>query len=359
MSVKYNYTSLKIAVIGCGNWGKNLCRVLHELGVLSVICDAAPTQAMQASERFKVPATTLENLLQDKSINGVFIATPSPTHFEIAMACLKANKHTFIEKPLTLNYEQATILTQTAALNGLKLMVGHLLQYHSAFNHIKKLKKEGVLGDLKYIYANRVNFGKFASEKSVLWDYAPHDISMILSLTQALPLRVMALSANHFQHTIADSTHIHLDFQQNIKAHVFVSWHYPFKEQKMIVVGSKAIAVFEDSQPWEQKLRLSYYPEEWSDGLPHPFKTNFEYIPIANEEPLRNECSHFLQCILHNNQPNTNGQEALQVLKVLEATALSIAKGTPVPLLDFENKPKFSQLTNLEKVDDLVGLETF
>ncbi len=332
MSVIRTYSGLRVAVIGCGNWGKNLIRVLHSLGVLVGICDAQAAKAAQFSEQFQVPALTLAQILEDTEIDAVVIATPSRTHFEIGVACLKANKHIYIEKPFAEHLSQAVSLHQLAKSHQRILMVGHLLQYHRAFNHIKQLKREGFLGELQYIHSNRFNFGKFPNENSVLMDFVPHDVSMILSLVETLPKSVMAMNANHFKHTQSDTVSIQLHFPANVKAHIFASWLYPYKEQKMIVVGSKAIIIFEDSQPWESKLRLCRYPELWQDGLPQPFAQHLENIPIDPAEPLLEECSHFLDCIQKNNTPITGAQEALNVMTVLDAATHSMKTEMPVSL---------------------------
>lgn len=327
-----NNNNPKIAVIGCGNWGKNLMRVLHQLGALCTVCDVDSTKAAEFSEKYQVPFLSFEKILSLTEVDGLVIATPSITHFELGMAALKANKHVFIEKPLTLQVENAQLLHQLAKQQQRVLMVGHLLQYHSVFNTVKKLKQEGILGQLQTIYCNRLNFGKFGSEESVLWDYAPHDVSMTLALVDDLPTQILATSTKHLHHTSVDSARIHLHFESNIQAHLFVSWLYPFKEQKMIVVGSKAMVVFDDCQPWENKLMLSRYPTEWVDGLPHPFPYVAEKVTVEYTEPLKNECSHFLDCIQHNLPPQTNGMEGINVLTVLEAAEQSMTTHLPVNL---------------------------
>lgn len=307
-------------------------RVFHQLGVLYAVCDTDTAKAAEFGERYSALPLSFEKILGLEEIDGVVIATPSTTHVELGIAALKANKHVFIEKPLALRVQSALSLHQLAKQQRKVLMVGHLLQYHGVFNTLKKLKHDGTLGELQYIYCNRLNFGKFPTEKSVLWDYAPHDVSMVLSLIGDMPTQVLATSANHLQHTITDSVRLHLNFETNIQAHLFVSWLHPFKEQKMVVVGSKAMAVFDDCQPWENKLMLSYYPPEWTDGLPRPFAYTAEKVVTEQTEPLLNECSHFLDCIMKNQQPFTNSVEGLNVMSVLEAASQSMASRLPVNL---------------------------
>jgi predicted dehydrogenase len=235
-----------------------------------------------------------------------------------------------MEKPLSLTTQHATLLQQLAKQQQRVLMVGHLLQYHPAFNALKKLKKDGVLGELQYIYSNRCNFGKFRTEENVLWDFAPHDVSMILSLIEAMPHRVYASKANHLMHTSLDTTCIQMSFPNKIKAHIFVSWLHPFKEQKLIVSGSKAMAIFDDTQPLESKLRLCPLPAEWSDGLPRPFPFNGENVNFEVSEPLMNECQEFLDSIQQRTQPLTDGLEGIRVMTVLEAASQSMEIDEPV-----------------------------
>jgi predicted dehydrogenase len=215
-------------------------------------------------------------------------------------------------------------LQQLAEQQKRVLMVGHLLQYHPAFKALKRLKQEGQLGELQYVYSNRFSFGKFRTEENVLWDFAPHDVSMILSLIGDVPQQVLATSGNHLLHTVTDTAHLHLYFHNNVKGHIFVSWLHPYKEQKLIAVGSKAMAIFDDCQPWEHKLRLHRYPSEWNDGLPRPFPSQFENFAVEMSEPLSNECSHFLNCIQQQAQPLTNAAEGIKVMSVLESALHSM-----------------------------------
>jgi predicted dehydrogenase len=196
-----------------------------------------------------------------------------------------------------------------------------------------------MLGDLQYIYANRFNFGKFPTEQNVLWDYAPHDVSMILGLMQMMPEKVLATKDNPLSHTTADTTCIHLQFPGNKKAHIFSSWVYPFKEQKFIVSGDKAMVMFDDSQPWESKLKLFNYPDAWNDGLPQPFPAQSSNISLLPSEPLKNECEHFLQSILTHSEPTTGANEALNVTAVLAAAMQSIASEQPITIKDKSVRP--------------------
>lgn len=333
-----NYTNLKIAVIGCGNWGKNHIRAFHQLGALYAVCDSDPAKASAMSQQYGVQSYTLAQILDSTQVNAVVIATPSRTHYEIATHSLQAHKHVFIEKPLCVQLKQGLLLQQLAEKNKCILMVGHLLQYHPAFNAVKKLNLEGRLGSLQTLYSHRCNFGKFAGEQSVLLDFAPHDVSMILSLIGEMPEQINAVGGNFLMHTQTDTTTVHLQFKRNIQAQIFVSWLHPYKEQKLIVVGDKGMVIFDDCQPWDNKLRLYQYPEQWIDGLPQPFPSQFINIPILPSEPLLAECVHFAECITHQQQPLTDGHEGNRVMAVLEAAAHSITSQLPVKLTHTSKK---------------------
>ncbi len=319
-----NYSQLNIVVIGCGNWGKNHIRVLKKIGALYAISDLDLGLSAKLSEEFEVPQYTFEKIIQDKKIDGVIIVTPVATHHQIATACLNANLHVFVEKPLAIDMQEAQDIHELAKQVGKTLMVGHLLHYHAAFNKLKSLRLDGTLGQLQYIYANRLNLGKFRTEEDIWWSYAPHDVSMILSLIDEMPISVKACGAKYLEHTIKDVTWTHLTFPKGEQAQIFVSWLHPYKEQKLIVVGEKAMAIFDDGQPWASKLTLYPYPNDWVDGLPQPQPSQAETIAIPHSEPLMDESLHFLDCILENGQVLTGGDESLKVLAVLNAADKSI-----------------------------------
>jgi len=241
-------SNIKISVIGCGYWGKNLVRNFSELGALHSVCDANHELANAASQTHGIPSLSLEQVLQG-DVDGVVIAAPAAQHYDLAQKALKAGKHVFVEKPLSLKIEDAKKLCDLALQVDRKLMVGHLLQYHPAFLELKQLISKGNLGRLQYIYSNRLNLGKFRNEENILWSFAPHDISMILGLAADLPETVYATGACHLNPRIHDVTTTHLSFKNGIQAHIFVSWLHPFKEQKLVVVGDRGMAVFDDGLP--------------------------------------------------------------------------------------------------------------
>jgi len=315
-----------VAVVGSGYWGKNLVRNFHQLGALKWVCDQNETILKGFKSQYPDIETTTfyPQTLADPAIEGVVIATPAETHYPLAKKALQAGKHVYVEKPLVLHEEEGLELIDLAEDNGRILMVGHLLQYHPAFIKLKELVLGGELGRINYIYSNRLNLGKIRREENILWSFAPHDISMILALAGEMPEWVMATGGNYLHQKIADVTTTHLEFPSGIRAHIFVSWLHPFKEQKLVVVGDKKMAVFNDTKSWDQKL--SIYPHEinWENNVPIPSKAEPENIMLAESEPLGLECQQFLKCIREGCVPKTDGNEGLRVLRVLNAGEKSL-----------------------------------
>ena len=280
---------IKLATVGCGYWGKNLVRNFAELGALGAVADSNAALAQTFADMYGVPALSWSEILADQSIDAVAIATPAVQHSEMAAAALDAGKHVFVEKPLALDASEAEILCGKADAAGRTLMVGHLLQYHPAFEKLKEIVKGGGLGRLQYIYSNRLNLGKIRREENILWSFAPHDISMILTLCEEQPDFVTAHGAYHLHEKIADVTTTHLSFPSGVRAHVFVSWLHPFKEQKLVVVGDRGMAVFDDGEPWARKLLTYRHEIEWRDGVPTANAADAEPVPLTEAEPLRLE----------------------------------------------------------------------
>ena len=322
---------MKIAVVGCGYWGKNLVRNFSELGTLKYVCDSDRSTAEAIGDQHNVSTTELDNIFETE-VDGIVIATPAAQHFEIAKAALQSQKHVFVEKPLALNVEEAEALCALSKQQKKVLMVGHLLQYHSAFLKLKSIVSEGGLGKLQYIYSNRLNLGKFRNEENILWSFAPHDISMILGLAGDIPKTVTATGSAHLNQHIHDVTITQFSFENGIQAHVFVSWLHPFKEQKLVVVGDRGMAVFDDGLEWHEKLKVYPHQVQWVNGLPQPQKAEFQNIELESVEPLKAECLHFLDCIKNNSAPRTDGLEGLNVLKVLGASQRSLVLGKAVSL---------------------------
>jgi UDP-2-acetamido-3-amino-2,3-dideoxy-glucuronate N-acetyltransferase len=325
-------TTKNIACIGGGYWGKNLVRNLHDLGVLSLICevDASAREQLRAGLADVSFTDSAGHVFCDPDIAGVVIATPAATHGELVRQALLADKDVFVEKPLCLSVEEGKSLVALASERRRILMVGHLLWYHSAVLKLKELIEEGELGRVEYIYSNRLNLGKIRREENILWSFAPHDISVILGLVGEMPESVRAQGGNYLHEKIGDVTLSLLSFPSGVKAHVFVSWLHPYKEQKLIVVGDRQMAVFDDV---EQENKLVLYPHSinWKNHQPIPHRAEARPVQFDFTEPLKAECMHFLECIKTRRSPLTNGEEGLRVLKVLQQCQDALTAGPMIP----------------------------
>ena len=328
-----NSNNTKVAIIGSGYWGKNLIRNYHQIGALGLICERNETLLQHFKEMYPDVETCVayNDVLSRDDIDGIVIATPAETHYNLAREALLANKHTYVEKPLVLDERMGQDLISLAEKKKRILMVGHLLQYHPAFVKLKELAANGELGRINYIYSNRLNLGKIRREENILWSFAPHDISMILSLADEEPVSVLATGGNYLHNRIADVTTTHLEFPSGLKAHIFVSWLHPFKEQKLVVVGDKKMAVFDDTQAWEEKLLLYPHQINWHQNAPVPLKGDPESVDVIQDEPLKLECKHFIECINAGKTPMTDGAEGLRVLKVLNKAQHSLDTRDPGP----------------------------
>ena len=312
-----------IAVIGCGYWGKNLIRNFSELDSLVAVCDSNHQLAQSYCEKYKVDNLSIDCIIKNKNIEGVVIAAPASLHSSMAIEMMNAGKHVFVEKPLAINLTDAHAMIKSAKKNDVQLMVGHLLQYHPIFVTLRKLVESNYFGTLKYIYSNRLSLGKIRTEEDVIWSFAPHDISMILSLIKNEPDEVSSEASCLLQPSIADIATIHMKFSSGLNAHVSVSWFHPYKEQKLVVIGEKATAVFDDTKNWEKKLAIYHHVLNISQKKPNIEKSDVEYITVPEAEPLRNECIHFLKSIENDESPITNGQEGLRVLSVLKRASFN------------------------------------
>ena len=325
----------KIALVGCGYWGKNLCRNFQALNALSAVVDA--TENGQATARFLAPDVRItddfDDILGDVQIQGIALATPAETHADLAIQALRAGKDVFVEKPMALSISEAETMQKVANETERILMVGHLLEYHPAVLKLRELINSEELGKINYIYSNRLNFGKVRIEENALWSFAPHDVAVILRLLGQSPLEVSASGGAFLNKGIADVTVSNLLFSDNSRAHIFVSWLHPFKEQRLVVVGDKKMAIFNDVNAFGEKLCVYSQSVEFDGTLPILKKEDAEFIEHADTEPLREECAHFLDCIKTRNNPLTDARSGTEVLKVLHACQDSIEKnGVPISL---------------------------
>ncbi len=322
---------VRVGVVGCGYWGKNLVRNFSELGSLAAICDSDPQRLNELKEKYSVPGYPgLEEMLALPELQAVVVAAPASQHYAIAKKALLAGKDVFVEKPLALRIEDGEELVELAKRHSRILMVGHLLHYHPAITELKRLVQCGELGRVEYISSSRLNLGKLRTEEDILWSFAPHDISAILHLLNESPARVAAQGANYLNHQISDVTLTVLSFASGVKAHIYVSWLHPFKEQKLIIVGSNKMAVFDDTQT-ETKLVLYPHRIDWVDRVPVARRAEGETVEIRKDEPLKLECTHFVECVRDRRTPQTDGENGVAVLRVLHAAGQSIAEnGQPI-----------------------------
>lgn len=324
----------QIAVIGAGYWGINHVRNFYDLGVLNLVCDASETMLEKVRERYPGVRTQsdVNSALDDQRIKAVVLATPAETHCDLAMRAIEAGKDVLVEKPLTLDVADGRRLVQLAKERGAILMVGHLLEYHPAVLRLRELIESGELGELRYIYSNRLNLGKVRREENILWSFAPHDIAIILRLVGASPTRVTAIGGAYLQPRIADVTVTNIEFPTGVRAHIFVSWLHPYKEQRLVVVGSKQMAVFDDVRK-DAKLMIYDQGVEIVNGEPVTRKNEGIAEKLDSEEPLRRQCLQFLECIRTRRRPLTDGESGLRVLQVLDAAERSLAAlGKPISL---------------------------
>jgi predicted dehydrogenase len=317
----------RLAHVGCGYWGKNLARNFANLGVLDAVVDEHFETATAVATATGSRVACFEDVLLDNQINAVSFATPADTHYRLAMRALKAGKHVFVEKPLALKPSEALELIETARHLDRRLMVGHLLQYHPVFRKMRSIIASGAIGELTYVYSNRLSLGKLRAEENVLWSFAPHDVSMVLALAGAQPVSVTAQGASLITSGVEDWCTVQMKFADGLKAHIQASWLHPFKEQRLVAIGTDGMMVFEDSAPnWEDKLKLFRHGIDTNGPAPIASAAEAELIFVEKSEPLRNECLHFLECVVASRNALTDGEEGLAVLNVLHRASSCLAE---------------------------------
>jgi len=331
-----------IAVIGGGYWGKNLVRNFYELNSLNTICDVDESKLKSFQEKYPDIAVSFDyrQLLKNPEIEAVVISTPAITHYSLAKESLLSDKDVFVEKPIALSYSEGEELVLLAKERNKILMVGHILEYHPAIIKLKELINNGELGNIKYIYSNRLNLGKFRTEENILWSFAPHDISVILYLLEEMPAEVSAHGANYLEPNIADVTVTTMAFPSGVKAHLFVSWLHPYKEQKLVVIGGRKMVMF-DNVNTEGKLYLYSHKIDWIGRGPVPRPEDAQPLEIEKKEPLKAECEHFVECINTRKSPKTDGQSGLRVLKILEKCQQSLEENGKLYRFIEEKKKKY------------------
>ena len=319
--------NINVAIIGAGRWGKNHVKTAN--GLLSpeqiTVCDFSEVaREVVAGINPEIKFTTdFDSIISNEKITAVIIATPAETHFGIAKKALEAGKNVLVEKPITLVPSEAEKLLNLSLKLNLKLMVGHVLLFHPAVLRIKAGIDNGDIGKLQYIYSNRLNLGAIRSEENALWSFAPHDISVIQYLVGDNPTEIQANGGAFVQQGIEDSTLTFLAYPNNVKAHIFVSWLHPFKEQRMVIIGDKGMYVFEDSLKTE---KLKFFPKGFKEvnGVIEKFNADYEVIEFENKMPLAEEQAHFYESIENNTTPRTDGKHALEVLNILNKATIEL-----------------------------------
>lgn len=305
-------TEQKIAVLGCGLWGRNIVRNFYNLNALGMVCDLDDDNLAKVREQYPEVKTTKDfhDILNSKEITGVVVVTPSHTHFKFVKAMLEAGKHVYVEKPISTVAQEARDLTDLADSKGLVLMVGHLLLYHPAVNRLKMLVEEGVLGDIVYAQSDRLNINYFKNDRSVMWDLAPHDVSMISYVLGKNPKRVIsAIGCSSDGNDIMDITHIGIQMEGGAIAHITDSWITPKKHVQLLVRGTKATAILDDTLA-EHKLTIY---DNYKAGTIE--NVHLDYLEI---EPLKLECQHFISCCETGKKARSDGENGFIVVSILE-----------------------------------------
>ena len=367
----------KVAVVGCGPWGRNLADAFAQNEALDSLVDESSYRADQladelSSRGYNRPfVCSWEDALANTSIDAIALATPAPLHSSMAIAAFSAKKHVFIEKPFALTLEDAIRIQQAATSAERLLLVGHLFQYHPAFVKLKNMIEEGRLGRILHIDSRRLAFGRIREREDVFWSLGPHDISMILALAGEMPAEVTAHGFHHLRPTTADVATANLRFSSGTQAHIMVSWLHPQKERKLTIIGELATIVFDDCEKWQNKLRLFKNSVEWPENVPRAVQVGIETVSLEIQQPLVAECQHFLDCLENNHQPLTNGTEALRVVEVLSCIEAQIRQSDfmrPGRKGVFNHSPGHSSdswpklvhpLNNCEPIDHDMGTKIF
>lgn len=330
--------SVRIGVVGLGYWGPNLARNFDRVAgaKLRWLCDASQERLDRQARAFPGASTTTEfdDLLNDPQLDAVVLATGVPTHAPLALRVFAAGKHCFVEKPLARTLAEAEAVAAAAREAGRVLMVGHLLEYHPGVAKLRELIAEGTLGDLRYVYANRLNLGQLRSDENALWSLGAHDVSVLLSLIGEQPSAVAAHGESYMRPGVEDVVFCFLRFPSGVVAHMHLSWLDPHKERRLTVVGTDRMATFDDMN-LERKVTI------YDKGFDQDFSSYGEYVArsgdiwsprISNEEPLRIECRHFVDCVARNSTPDSGGESGVRVVRVLDALQSALDHSALLPI---------------------------
>ncbi len=305
-------TEQRIAVIGCGVWGRNIVRNFYNLGVLDIVCDIDEENRKKVIEQYPGVKVTADfnDIINNPAITAVAVVTPSHTHYKMVHAMLDAGKNVYVEKPISTVAEEAKDLTEVANSKGLVLMVGHLLLYHPAVNRLKMLIDEGELGDIVYAQSDRLNINFFKNDRSVMWDLAPHDVSMMSYVTGKNPIRVIsAVGCSSDRNDIMDITHLSIEFEGGMVGQISDSWITPRKHVQLLVRGTKATAILDDTVPENKLVVFDNFNKDITQNI------KLDYLEI---EPLKLECQHFINCCETGKKARSDGDNGFMVTKILE-----------------------------------------
>lgn len=302
----------RIAVIGCGVWGRNIVRNFYNLNVLEIVCDLDESNLEKVREQYPGVKTTndFNEIINNPEITSVAVVTPSHTHFKVVKAMLEAGKNVYVEKPISTVAQEAKDLTELAHEKGLVLMVGHLLLYHPAVNRLKMLVEEGVLGDIVYAQSDRLNVNFFKNDRSVMWDLAPHDVSMMSYVTGKEPVRIIsAVGCSSERNDIMDITHISIEFEDGMVGQISDSWITPKKHVQLLARGTKATAILDDTVQENKLVIYDNFKKDISQNI------SLDYLEI---EPLKLECQHFISCCETGKKARSDGDNGFMVTTILE-----------------------------------------
>jgi predicted dehydrogenase len=324
----------RVGVAGLGYWGPNLARNFDRLdgAELAWLCDESEERLERHGAAFPEArrASSLDELLDDDSLDAIALATPVPTHAPLALRVIEAGKHCFVEKPLAQSADEAEQVVAAAREAGRVLMVGHLLEYHPGVEALKGLVDAGELGDVRYVYSNRLNLGVLRPDENALWSLGAHDVSVLLRLAGEEPYDCRAVGESYMQEGIEDVVFCYLRFPSGLAAHMHLSWLDPHKERRFTVVGSKKMATFDDME-LERKLTVydKGFDESWSSYGEYIARSGDTFSPrVPNDEPLRVECAHFVECVREGSEPRSGGEAGLRVVRVLEALQRSLQESS-------------------------------
>jgi predicted dehydrogenase len=324
--------SVRIGVAGLGYWGPNLARNFSRMADLTWLCDSSPERLERAVVGYPGTRATssLEDLLEDDELDAVALATPVATHAELAERVLRAGKHCFVEKPLAQSVEEAERVVAAARDGGGVLMVGHLLEYHPGVQLLKDVIDSGELGEIRYLYSNRVNLGVLRPDENALWSLGAHDVSVLLRLAGEEPYECRAVGESYMREGIEDVVFCYMRFPSGLAAHMHLSWLDPHKDRRLTVVGSKKMATFDDME-LERKLTVydKGFDESWASYGEYIARSGDISSPrVSNEEPLSIECRHFVERVEDGAEPRSGGEAGLRVVRVLEALQRSLRESS-------------------------------